>query len=95
MEKCSTLSIHLYTPLVYGLTRVLQNGEITTLGDCIQRSGQGLIAPVPSKEETSEPKGDGVDYSRSRFYWYQNPFSAKFQWLPCEVDIAGEEAKYV
>lgn len=82
-------------PLVYGLTRVLPNGETTTLDDCIERSGQGRTAPVPNKDEISDPMGNGPDFARRRFPHYQHPFSAKFQWLPCEIDISGEEAKYV
>ncbi|KAH9475906.1 hypothetical protein JR316_0011467 [Psilocybe cubensis] len=65
-------------PLVYGLTRVLPDGQITTLDDCIQRSGQG---------------SKSIDNPRGIFGPYRSPYSAKFQWLPCEVDISGEEAR--
>jgi hypothetical protein len=65
-------------PLVYGCTRVLSNGETTTLEDCIERCGQGKVASIPAEEETEK-----------------GCFSAKFQWLPCEVDISGDQAKYV
>ncbi|KAF8971372.1 hypothetical protein BDZ97DRAFT_1237314 [Flammula alnicola] len=78
-------------PLVYGRTRVLENGETTTLDDCIERCGQGKVAEVPPEDATTEI---GADQGPS---WQPNPlrkpYSAKFQWLPCEVDISGEEAK--
>jgi len=82
-------------PLVYGRTRILANGETTTLEDCIERSGQGEIAEVPPDEETIEGRAS----RRSSYAWSglhpKTPFSAKFQWLPCEVDISSEEAKCV
>ena len=81
-------------PLIYGSTRVLANGETTTLEDCIERSGQGEIAEVPPEEETIEGRAS----RHSSYAWqglHPHPFSAKFQWLPCEVDISTEEAKSV
>lgn len=83
-------------PLVYGRTRVLANGETTTLEDCIERCGQGEITKVPPVEETVEVR----ESAQSSGSWEadfrpKKPFSAKFQWLPCEVDISSEEAKCV
>ena len=80
-------------PLIYGRTRVLANGETTTLEDCIERSGQGEIAKVPPEKETVEPEMS--DQSPWQVHRPKKPFSAKFQWLPCEVDISSEEAKSV
>jgi len=81
-------------PLVYGRTRVLANRETTTLEDCIEQCGRGEITQVPPKKETYDSEA-----TRSASRWprnpLKNPFSAKFQWLPCEVDIFGEEAMYV
>lgn len=78
-------------PMVYGRTRVLAYGETTTLEDCVERCGQGEITQVPPEKETCEVI--------TGFQWpgwnLKDPFSAKFQWLPCEVDISGEEAMYV
>ncbi|PPQ76533.1 hypothetical protein CVT24_010932 [Panaeolus cyanescens] len=75
-------------PLVYGTTRVLEHGT-TTLEDFVQRCGQGKVASIPSEQETEE--SGNTHYS----YKWRNPrqvkaYSRKFQWLPCEVDIAGE-----
>lgn len=78
-------------PMVYGRTRVLANGETTTLEDCVERCGQGEITQVPPEKETCEVITGFQWPSRN----LKNPFSAKFQWLPCEVDISGEEAMYV
>ncbi|KAF8885254.1 hypothetical protein CPB84DRAFT_138098 [Gymnopilus junonius] len=82
-------------PLVYGHTRVLANGEMTTLKDCIQCCGQGEVAPIPPDDETEEKwsreAGDEVDWlADDDPDSVEHPFSAKFQWLPCEVDIKGE-----
>ena len=69
-------------PLVYGRTRILCNGETTTLDDCIERCGQGEIVDIPEWEPGSAPYNTKV-------------FSTKFQWLPCEVDISGERSRSV
>lgn len=78
-------------PLVYGRTRVLANGETTSLEDFVHRCGQGEIVPVPDAADTQEFIG-------KLHLWIsddlKNPFSAKFQWLPSEVDISGDEARY-
>jgi hypothetical protein len=83
-------------PLIYGRTRVLANNETTTLEDCIERCGQGEIAEVPPEEQTVEARVNARRYYRRQAHFHpQKPFSAKFQWLPCEVDISSEEAKCV
>ncbi|KDR70090.1 hypothetical protein GALMADRAFT_1351644 [Galerina marginata CBS 339.88] len=79
-------------PLIYGRTRVLANGETTTLDDCIRRSGEGEIAPVPPEDQTVELGATAARYSWETNH-SENPFSTKFQWLPCEVDISANEAK--
>ena len=77
-------------PLIYERTRVLPNGETTTLEDCVERSGEGEVVRVPLAAETTE-------WEAEPFPWTDpilpRPYSAHFQWLPCEVDISGEEAK--
>lgn len=70
-------------PLVYGRSRVLVNGEATTLEDFIERYGEGEIA--------SEP-----DFGYDRHRWdapMHNAYSNNFQWLPCEVDISAENSR--
>jgi Protein of unknown function (DUF4246) len=66
-------------PLVYGQTRILPSPEVTSLEDCISRCGEGVVLPIPPEEE--------------RFVADCNEplFSRKFQWLPCDVDISGDD----
>jgi hypothetical protein len=71
-------------PLVYGKTRILYEGETTTLANCIERCGDGEIVPQPPYDEIFEISATS---EKSKV------FSQKFQWLPCEVDISGENAK--
>ncbi|KAF8061697.1 hypothetical protein FPV67DRAFT_292644 [Lyophyllum atratum] len=77
-----------FFPLTYGRTRVLPD-SVTGLDDCIKRSGEGVIIPVPPEDHTvAEPKGG----------WWgpfnpAPPFSRQFQWLPCDVDLPGGEDK--
>ncbi|KAF5383169.1 hypothetical protein D9615_005044 [Tricholomella constricta] len=74
-------------PLIYGRSRILPD-SLVGLDDCIQRSGEGVTIPVaPLKEATIE--------ASYRYYREDEeskaPFSRRFQWLPCEVDLSGGE----
>lgn len=72
-------------PLVYGKSRVLKVGDKTVgLNDCVNRCGEGAVLELSKNEK---PK-------KTRRSPDMNPFSTKFQWLPCEVDISGDHAKY-
>ncbi|KAF8630929.1 hypothetical protein AX17_005286 [Amanita inopinata Kibby_2008] len=68
-------------PVVFGRSRILPNG-LTSLADCIERCGDGVVIPVPDNTEVL-----------GRRYDIQKSFSKNFQWLPCDVDISGEEVK--
>ena len=69
-------------PLIRGKSRVLKAGQKTVgLADCIERCGQGDVLARPAKAPKANEK-KGVE-----------PYSLKFQWLPCEVDISGNESK--
>ncbi|KAJ3524093.1 hypothetical protein NMY22_g11158 [Coprinellus aureogranulatus] len=75
-------------PLVYGKSRVLNIGEkVLGLDDCIERCGKGEVLALEKKGLPRRSK----DSNRMLV----NPYSTKFQWLPCEVDISGEKAKIV
>ncbi|KAF9524845.1 hypothetical protein CPB83DRAFT_871114 [Crepidotus variabilis] len=80
-------------PLVYGRSRILPGGRSTTLLDCVQGCGEGVISAPQSRPEIT-PSGHGGHRSR-RFTkeLSDRAFSTKFQWLPCEVDISGEHAR--
>ncbi|KAM6491139.1 Protein of unknown function (DUF4246) domain containing protein [Amanita muscaria] len=66
-------------PLLSGLTRVLPNGT-TTLEDCIGRTGEGIALYFD------------IDWWTDSDIM-PNPFSEKFQWLPCEVNLSGDAPK--
>ena len=81
-------------PLIYGRTRVLADGETTTLEDCVKRSGEGAVAVGVTEEGKEEETMEwGVRVQPWGAPVLKKPYSARFQWLPCEVDISGEEAK--
>jgi hypothetical protein len=67
-------------PLVYGMTRILPD-EVTTLEDGIQRCGEGTILPIPSA--ASLKRVNNAFHTSMTL-----PYSQKFQWLPCEVDVS-------
>ncbi|KIM72382.1 hypothetical protein PILCRDRAFT_99389 [Piloderma croceum F 1598] len=72
-------------PVVYGRTRVLPD-SLVGLDDCITSCGKGLTLDVPLKEECAlwvQRKYENK--SPHTGHLLQNPFSQKFQWLPCEV----------
>jgi Protein of unknown function (DUF4246) len=78
-------------PLVYGRTRILPD-SVTSLDDCINRCGEGVVVPVPSQVDPD--KWDGYSHEPPVA---PGPYSRKFQWLPCDVDISsdGDSVKYV
>lgn len=72
-------------PLVYGRTRILPD-NLTTLADFVERCGEGNTIPVPSiREARLEPP--------AHVYYPEliEPFSKKFQWLPCNVDLSSRD----
>jgi len=80
-------------PLVYGRTRILSD-SLTSLDDCIERCGEGVVVSVPSREGGDPDKWDGYSIKPPMV---PGPYSRKFQWLPCEVDVSGDDdsVKYV
>ena len=78
-------------PVIYGHTRILPD-SLMGLDDCIARCGAGLTLEVPPEEDcalwiqrTFENKSPFTDHL------LQNPFSQRFQWLPCEVGFSDED----
>lgn len=69
-------------PLVYGLSRILKDGTIG-IEDCILRCGEGEVIPEPLYDVVT------IDTHQER----SAPYSKKFQWLPCDVDISGSTPK--
>ncbi|RXW15494.1 hypothetical protein EST38_g10360 [Candolleomyces aberdarensis] len=79
-------------PLVYGKTKVLAVGsQVTTLVDCISRCGEGAVIPTPILPEPTNTRPYYSFLPRSTY----DPYSTKFQWLPCEVDISGDCPKII
>ncbi|KAF7979917.1 hypothetical protein HWV62_40322 [Athelia sp. TMB] len=71
-------------PVVYGTTRILRHATVV-LEECIAQCGNGVTLPVPPEEEAKF--GEIASYLARHL---QNPYSRKFQWLPCEVAFSGE-----
>ncbi|KAF9042177.1 hypothetical protein BJ165DRAFT_254907 [Panaeolus papilionaceus] len=67
-------------PLIFGKTLALPDGKVG-LGDCVRRCGDGVVVPRPILS-----KGAGGN---------PDDYSLNYQLLPCEVDISGDEARYV
>ncbi|RXW20552.1 hypothetical protein EST38_g5302 [Candolleomyces aberdarensis] len=78
-------------PLIYGRTKVLKIGEkVVGLHDCVSRCGEGEVlrndADNPPEANT-KPRGYN-SWNRSA---HVRAYSLKYQWLPCEVDISGQD----
>jgi hypothetical protein len=80
-------------PVIYGRTKILRD-SIVGLDDCVERCGEGDTLEVPPSNEAGlvtlyEP--------RASAFWnweaMQDPYSRKFQWLPCEVEFEGDKVK--
>ncbi|KAL2810151.1 hypothetical protein BJX63DRAFT_402999 [Aspergillus granulosus] len=64
-------------PLIYGRTRVLPD-KLITADDCFFSVGQGETTKIPE---------DVVTTNQHWRYERHDPYSHKFQWLPCNVDF--------
>jgi hypothetical protein len=75
-------------PVIYGRTKILAD-RVVGLNDCVKRCGDEMILGVPPSEEarqkTLEPWG--VEWREA-----QDPYSRKFQWLPCDIDFKSGRA---
>ncbi|KAF9469543.1 hypothetical protein BDZ94DRAFT_7880 [Collybia nuda] len=72
-------------PLVYGTSRILVD-SLTTLTDFVGRYGERKTVPVPPIEEA------GMCTEEMDLH-FEYPYSRKFQWLPCDVDISDDEGR--
>lgn len=66
-------------PLIYGRTRILENGAATNLEDCINRCGEGTTLRIPDDAEAAVRWQAEYTYSD-----IERAYSRKFQWLPRE-----------
>lgn len=73
-------------PLVYGRSRVLPNKRINA-ENCLDHCGMGDVLP----ELLEKPKEEPTRYRSSRHPVAVS--SARFQWLPCDIDLAGERPR--
>lgn len=79
-------------PLIYGKSRVLKVGQKAVgIDDCIARCGEGEVLELSANEKDKPTPQQRLRRPRVDM----DPYSAKFQWLPCEVDISGKSARYV
>jgi len=76
-------------PLVYGQSKVLEAGR-TTLENAIEVCRKGVVIPLPPEDETE------VGFKPAHGYQYRavkHPYSRRFQWLPCDVDLSSGNAR--
>lgn len=74
-------------PVIYGRTRIIQEDhKLVDLGDCIKRCGEGVTLGVPPADETKLTVPVGSELGNPL-----NPYSQKFQWLPCDIIFDGDK----
>ncbi|KAF7982668.1 hypothetical protein HWV62_27131 [Athelia sp. TMB] len=69
-------------PVVYGTTRILKHTTVD-LENCVAQCGNGMVLPVPPADITGARR---TFFSRNK----RDPYSKKFQWLPCEVEFKSD-----
>jgi hypothetical protein len=77
-------------PVIYGRTRILKN-SVVGLDDCVKRSGEGLTLGVPTPAEAQ--MFVELDPYVTPEVIMDNPYSRKFQWLPCNIEFDGDKPK--
>lgn len=75
-------------PVVYGRTRILPDSTVG-LDDCVKRRGDGVILGVPPSEEAQQKKLGSWGTRHEE----QDPYSRKYQWLPCDIDFKSGRVK--
>jgi Protein of unknown function (DUF4246) len=75
-------------PLIYGRSRAL-NDNLVGLEDCLGSIGKGNVLPIRAVEETVLDKKGSNPSIQNQWQASPPPYSRKFQWLPCDVDITG------
>ncbi|KAK2797855.1 hypothetical protein FQN50_009060 [Emmonsiellopsis sp. PD_5] len=80
-------------PLVYGRSRVCRTGSIGT-EDAVSKIGVGDITRVPQLPTIAETNYYSGAGQRPWWRWpgrnITRPYSNKFQWLPCEVELSDD-----
>ncbi|KAF7543063.1 hypothetical protein G7046_g10066 [Stylonectria norvegica] len=74
-------------PLLYGRSHILPDKNID-LNNCLEHCGMGVVVPIPAKD----------DNPRVNVPWYARTvesLSSRFQWLPCDVDLTGENPRII
>jgi hypothetical protein len=77
-------------PLIYGRSRVLEE-NLVKLDECVEAIGKGKVIPIrPEEESELDHKGSNPSFINE---WTDSPapYSRNYQWLPCDVDISGDD----
>ncbi|KAH6684976.1 hypothetical protein F5X68DRAFT_21397 [Plectosphaerella plurivora] len=78
-------------PLIYGRSRITADGPIT-LDSCLDKCGIGEV--IPKSPGIEPPQSEGLGW-RQRRQDKSSLWSNRFQWLPCDVEIANGSPKIV
>ncbi|KAL2798387.1 hypothetical protein BJX66DRAFT_334091 [Aspergillus keveii] len=65
-------------PVIYGRSRILTD-RLINLDDCLNHVGEGELLPTPTEQQIP-----------THHYSHPDPFSRKFQWMPCNIKLTGD-----
>jgi hypothetical protein len=77
-------------PLIYGRSRVLED-SLVGLGECLESIGKGKVVQIRPVEESVLDKKASDPPLINEWTASPPPYSRNFQWLPCDVDISGND----
>ncbi|KAL3446684.1 hypothetical protein BJX65DRAFT_308852 [Aspergillus insuetus] len=66
-------------PVIYGRSRILTD-RLINLDDCLNYVGEGELLPTPTEQQIPTHHN----------YSHPDPFSRKFQWMPCNIKFTGD-----
>jgi hypothetical protein len=78
-------------PLIYGKSQIVAD-EYIPLNRCLEFCGGGITIPTPLRPRLARLRECSHDM-RDRGLSEKRALSTAFQWLPCDIDIAGEKPR--
>ena len=79
--------------MVYGRKKILPD-SLVSLDYCIEKCGEGVTLDVPSSNEAHLVTVHETGWA-AFLHWeaMRDPYSRKFQWLPCEIELEDDKVK--
>lgn len=81
-------------PVVYGQTKILPD-SLVNLDECLKKCGKGFMLDVPNSHEAHLVTVHENHWDPFiKWEDMNDPYSYKFQWLPCEIEFECDKVEY-